>query len=69
MVLDEYGISAATRYFQHKGETQPHDVIPLDDNVDPNRMLATAADDEYLHTVNNRVEYYERVDLGSGVHR
>ena len=57
---DNVGITASNRYFQHQEETQPKDVISLDPEIDPHHVLSEAASDNYLHIVNNRVEYYER---------
>ena len=55
---DDVGITASNHYFQHQEETQPKDVI-----------LSKAASGNYLHTVNNWVEYYERVEGKEGVPR
>ena len=66
---DNVGITASNRYFQHREETQPEDVISLDPEIDPHHVLSEAASGNYLHTINNRVEYYERVEGKEGVPR
>ena len=66
---DDVGITASNRYFQHREETQPEDVISLDPEIDPHHVLSEAASGNYLHTVNNRVEYYERVEGKEGAPR
>jgi hypothetical protein len=66
---DDVGITASNRYFQHREETQPEDVISLDPEIDPNHVLSKAASGDYLHTVNNRVEYYKRVEGKEGAPR
>ena len=68
-IHDDPGISASTRYFQHTSDTLPDDIIPLDDKVDPYRTLSTAAQDGFVHTINNRVEYYERIQDKMGTYR
>lgn len=65
-VFNELVIHISNQYFQHKGETLPGDVIPLDKNVDPNHILATAAGIKYLHTVNNLMQYYECLSCNDG---
>jgi hypothetical protein len=66
-IHDEPGISASNRYFQHTSDTLPDDIMPLDEKVDPYHTLSPAAQDGFVHTINNRVEYYERIrdDKGS----
>ena len=66
---DDVGITASSHYFQHWEETQPKDMISLDPEIDPNHVLSKAASGNYLHTINNRVEYYERVEGKEGVPR
>lgn len=62
VLFDEVGITCSNRYFQHRGDTLPEDIVAFDDNVDPNHTLATAAADDFLHTIHNRVEYFERIE-------
>ena len=57
----EPGISASSRYFQHASDTIPDDIVPLDENIDPSHILAAVAEDQFVHTINNHVEYYEHV--------
>ena len=66
---DDVGITASNRYFQHREETQPEDVIFLDPEIDPHHVLSEAASGNYLYTINNRVEYYERVEGKEGAPR
>ena len=66
---DDVGITASNHYFQHQEEMQPKDVISLDPEIDPHHVLSEAASGNYLHTVNNLVEYYERVEGKEGVPR
>ena len=66
---DNVGITASNCYFQHQEETQPEDMFSLDPEIDPHHVLSEAALGNYLHTVNNWVEYYERVEGKEGVPR
>ena len=63
---DDVGITASNHYFQHWEETQPEDMISLDWEIDPHHVLSEAASGNYLCTVNNQVEYYERVEGKEG---
>jgi len=56
-VFGEAGISACNRYFQHRGETLPDEVVPFSEHVDPNHMLEAAPEGSYCHTINNHVVY------------
>ena len=68
-IRSEPGISASNRYFQHASDTIPDDIVPLDENIDPSHILAAAAEDWFVHTINNCVEYYERVKDDKGGQR
>ena len=68
-VFGEAGISACNRYFQHRGETLPDEVVPFGEHVDPNHMLEAAAEGSYCHTINNHAEYYEHMDGLEGSQR
>ena len=60
-IHSEPGISASNRYFQHALDAIPDDIVPLDENIDPSHILAAVAEDLFMHTINNHVEYYEHV--------
>ena len=68
-IHSEPGISASNRYFQHALDTIPDDIVPLDENIDPSHILAAAAEDQFVHTINNCVEYYEHVKDDKGSQR
>ena len=68
-ICSEPGISASNRYFQHVSDTIPDDIVPLDENIDPSHILAAAAEDQFVHTINNCVEYYEHVKDDKGSQR
>ena len=59
----------SNRYFQHVTDTIPGEIVPLDESIDPTHMLAAAANEGFVHTNNNWVEYYTCVKSDKGPQR
>ncbi|KAL1756219.1 hypothetical protein FB107DRAFT_290202 [Schizophyllum commune] len=53
------GISASSRYFSHKNDVDPKDVVAFDADVDPKGYLAALASSTFLHTKDNVVSYFQ----------
>lgn len=45
------------------------DVVPFKDNVDPKGALAAGSGDNFVHTADNQVEYYECIKHNDGSQR
>ena len=53
-------IDIANRYFTPRQQALQHDhQVPFSMVVDPDRILSMAMGDEFIHTEENEVEYYE----------
>jgi hypothetical protein len=54
-------IDAANRYFTPRTQAKTDEILPFNRLVDPDEILTTAMrqDDQYTHTIDNEVDYYE----------
>jgi hypothetical protein len=55
-------IDAANRFFTPRSQAKTEEILPFNDLVDPDEILTTAMrqDDQFTHTMDNEVDYYER---------
>ena len=59
-------IDIANWYFTPRGGADLEEIRSLTTEVDPNGYLAKAAGSTYVHTKENKVYYYERINDGQG---
>ena len=59
-------IDIANRYFTPRGGAVLEEIWSLTTEVDPNGYLAKAAGSTYVHTEENKVYYYERINDRQG---
>ena len=54
-------IDAANRFFTPRTQAKTEEILPFNPLVDPDEILATAMkqDDQFTHTMDNEVDYYE----------
>ncbi|KAJ2914455.1 hypothetical protein MD484_g5957, partial [Candolleomyces efflorescens] len=60
-------IEANTRYFTQASHAQASDAVDFAPYVDSNGQLKAVMEGEYVHTIDNRVDYMEQVTNGDGV--
>jgi len=53
-------LDMSNRYFMPRGDADDNDICDLGQAVDPQGYLANLADSSFVHTVDNKVSYYER---------
>ena len=60
-------IDISNRYFTpaHRG-SQDNEQVPFSVAVDPDRILSMAMGNEFIHTEDNKVEYYEACKSAQG---
>jgi hypothetical protein len=57
-------IEANTRYFTPAAHSAAADIVEFAPYVDPNGELRALMESEYVHTVDNRVDFMEMLTLG-----
>ena len=61
-------IDIANRYFTPRNQALQHDPqVPFSMVVDPDHILSMAMGDEFIHTEDNEVEYYEAHKESRGI--
>ena len=50
------------RYFSSRKHVKTEGHIPFDAKVDPQGILARLRDDEFIHTTDNTVRYFELIE-------
>jgi hypothetical protein len=62
---DHFGIHFTNRYFTTQRESQAERSVEFPTEVDPHGILAGLANEQFMHTEQNEVKYYNRsVDKG-----
>ncbi|KDR65604.1 hypothetical protein GALMADRAFT_148561 [Galerina marginata CBS 339.88] len=65
-LFDNYtAVDASNRYFTRRTDTSADQIIPFSNMVDPDGILDAAGGEHFVHTVDNRVEYYEMIQIGN----
>jgi hypothetical protein len=56
-------IDTANRFFTPRSQARTEEITPFSNVVDPDGILASAmnVDDKFTHTIDNEVDYYERL--------
>ncbi|KAF9456000.1 hypothetical protein BDZ94DRAFT_1285932 [Collybia nuda] len=47
------------RYFTHRNNATREEIIPFKDSIDPHHLLKNSMGNDYIHTQENNVEYFE----------
>lgn len=61
------GIDVSNRYFQLQHSANPQTIMPLPINVDPHGVLQQLQGSDLVYTMDNNVEYYERIKNAEGM--
>jgi hypothetical protein len=61
-------IDVSNRYFTPKRDAQLSTSITMSEDIDPNHALTILLGNDFVHTSDNVVEYFERIKDG-GLHR
>jgi len=62
-------IDVSNRYFVPRHIIDPQTITPFSSNVDPHGVLRKLQGSDLVHTVDNQVEYYERIKNTEGAKR
>ena len=54
-------IDIGNRYFTQRSEVLVDDIASFSSAIDPHGILAHSGGDKYVHTMDNLVQYYERI--------
>jgi hypothetical protein len=59
-------IDAANHYFTDRHDATSELQVQFKNSVDPDQLLETAAEEQFIHTAENEVEYYEAKNMEDG---